>query len=160
MKKDYSVASYVNIKRLSGGDSIKIPKSKRYTKLKTSRYHNCQHKLAPLTKCAEMLLRFITEEMDNTNGVTHTLMLRIRFRYQMNKNCGLKYKDDTVKKAFYELVTQDLVIKYVGKGDYLVNPKYHFNGSETDRIALIQQLIPWAKQQVPVHQRMLDALGI
>lgn len=159
MKKDYSVASYVNIKRLSGGDSIVVNKTKKYTKLKTSRYHNCQHKLAPITKCAEMLMRFLTEVMDNTNGITHTKMMRNRFRYQMNKNCGLSYADNTVKKAFYELVSQDLVIMY-SKSDYLVNPKYYFNGSETDRISLIQHLIPWAKHEVPVHQRMLDALGI
>jgi hypothetical protein len=160
MKKDYSVASYVNIRRLSGGDSVVVHKTKRYTKLKTSRYHNCQHKLATLTKCAEMLMRYLTEIMDDTNGITHTKMMRNRFRYQMSKNCSLVYADDTVKKAFYELVAQDLVIMYIGKSDYLVNPKYYFNGTETDRIQLIQHLIPWAKQEVPVHQRMLDALGV
>ena len=160
MKIYYSNVRYIDSVHVSGGVSIPVYKTKRYTKFKTSRYHNCQHKLAKITKCAEMLLRFLTEEMDCDNGVTHTFALRRKFRFHMSKDCGLKYKDDTVKKAFYELVAQDLVVKYASKTDYLVNPKYYYGRSEQKRIALIQQLIRWAKYQNPVHQKMLDALGV
>jgi hypothetical protein len=160
MKKDYSVVEYVDGVHVSGGVSIPIYKNKRFSKKKTSRISNSQHKLAPIDKCAEMLMRYLQETMDDTNGITHTVAMRRKFRYHMSKDCLLTYEDDTVKKAFYQLVAQDLVIIYSAKTDYVVNPKYFFNGSEQKRIKLLNQLISWAKKQTPVHQGMLDALGI
>jgi len=161
MNQKYSVVKYVEKSVISGGITIPTYKSKRVVSSKTVRYHNCQHKLAHLTKCADMLLIFTCERMDKDNSIDHTSGLRRKFRYHMNKNCGIKYSDNTVKKAFYQLVEQDLIISFGVKTAYAVNPLYHFNGTEKMRVRLIQQLIYWAKTTpAPAKSTIFRALGV
>lgn len=161
MNQRYSVVRYVDKMKKSGNVKIPTYKSKRVVTSKTVRYHNCQHKLAPLNKCAGMLLLFICENMDEDNNIDHTSGLRRKFRYHLNKNCSVTYSDDTVKKAFYQLVEQDLIISFGVKTEYVVNPLYHFNDTEKKRISLIQKLIYWAKTNpAPKKSNILRAFGV
>lgn len=161
MNQKYSVITYVEgIKNENGVKSL-IYKKKRVNSSKTVRFKNCQHKLARLTKCADMLLLFICENMDKDNNIDHTSGLRKKFRYHMNKNCSITYSDDTIKKAFYQLVEQDLIISFGVKTEYVVNPLYHFNDTEKKRISLIQQLIYWAKTEpAPKNSNIIRAFGV
>lgn len=114
---------------------------KTYKKDNVKRYMNCQYKLAKLPKVAEMLLRFLCEEMNTANVVYITKQTRESFRHHMSKDCALEYKDDTVKKAIHALVQNELLIKVGSRIDYVVNPIYYFSGSEKDRNKVINQLI-------------------
>lgn len=161
MTKNYRLVRYVE--KIVYNNSIAYPsyRSKKVVTSKTVRYHNCQHKLAPLTKCADMLLLFICERMDSDNNIDNTIGFRKKFIYHMKKNCGLKYNDDTVKKAFYQLVKQDLIISYGVRTEYAVNPMYFFNGTDKKRVDLIQKLIYWAKTTpAPPKSNVLKALGV
>ena len=51
------------------------------------------------------------------------------------------FKDDTIKKAFYQLVKEDLIIKYKLKSEFTLNPRHVFKSTEEDRKKLIQTLI-------------------
>jgi len=116
-------------------------KNLKVTKTCTKRYHNSQHKLAKLDKSSEMLLRFITEEMDKSNSILHSHYLRKKFNAHMEKDCGKTYQDDTIKKAFAKLVKVKLLIRYGEKQMYTVNPIHYFNGTESERKKLIGQLL-------------------
>lgn len=160
MKTDYSVVRYHYYEDDGSGYKMDVHSSKRVVKKCTSRYHNCQHKLAPLSKCAEMFLRFLTEKMDKTNTIVNSGHLRNEFIEHMSKDCGLKYANDTIKHAFSELTNQDLLIKYRSRGLYNVNPIYYFNGSERERIDLIQKLIHHAKSNTNINSNIISALGL
>lgn len=126
-----------------GADGLIMPsiRTKKVKNTYVKRFQNCQHKLFKLTKCAEMLLRFLTEEMDSVNSIHNSKSFRKSFRVHMQKDCGMSYADVTVKKAFKELVDQDLLISWAVKSTYTVNPMYFFCGSEKERIALLQSLM-------------------
>lgn len=154
------VIRYVE-KYVADEDGISMPvyKTKKTTKSCVQRYMCCQHKLAKLTKCAEMLLRFITEEMDQSNNICHSVQLRRKFGGQMKVSCNLVYVDDTIKKAFYELVNHGLIVSYGIKTDYTVNPLYYFKGSEKSREIIITHLLRKARNPNP-GSNIKQALGI
>jgi hypothetical protein len=151
VKKDYHHIRYVSgfNEDLNG---IKTPRyqSKRVSKKYVKTYTNCQHKLARVNRCAERLVYFLAQEMDNTNTIHHNKVVRTKFIKQASKNYGLSFKDDTVKKAFYELVKVDLVMRY-GKSDYCVNPLHLYKGSEEERKKLISSLINIARKSTNPH---------
>jgi hypothetical protein len=79
--------------------------------------------------------------MDESNNVTHTEVIRNEFMAHAKKNLSLDFKDDTIKKAFYQLVKEDLIIKYKLRSEFTLNPRHVFKSTEEDRKKLIQTLI-------------------
>lgn len=141
-RKGYSYVSYVAGYKQCGDMRLSDYKRKSFTTRSVTRYGNCTHRLFKLSKCAEMFLLFITEKMDkNTNCITHTKALRTAYISWMQKSCGKRYQDDTVKKAFKEIVTSGLIISYGVRLDYTVNPLHFFRGSEKSRKELIGKLM-------------------
>ena len=151
IKKDYHHIKYIN-GFVEDSDGIKTPiyQSKRVSKLYVKTYANCQHKLATVSRCAERFVYFLAEEMDTMNTIHHNKVVRTNFIKQASKNYGLSFKDDTVKKAFYELLKVDLVMRY-GKSDYCVNPLHLYKGSEEERKKLISSLINNARRSTNPH---------
>lgn len=147
---NYHIIRYV-VKYVTSEDGIKeaVFSTKKVKKASVKRYMSDQHKLAQVSKCAEMLLRFLTEEMDLSNNICHSLNLRTNFLQHMKKDCGLEYNDDTVKKAFYSLVKVGLVISYGTKVDYTVNPLHYFKGTEKQRKEVITELLRLEKKANP-----------
>lgn len=157
---DYHIIRFV-VEYVTDEDGIKeaVHSTKKVKKASVKRYMSNQHKHARLTKCAEMLLRFLTEEMDEANNISHTQMLRTRFRDHMKKDCSLEFTDDTVKKAFYSLVNEGLIIKYGSRLDYTVNPMCYFKGSEEKRVKILTQLLRFART-APSSSNVKSALGL
>ena len=156
MKADYIVGWETD----KGGIKLPIFKSKSFTKDNVRRFQNCQHKLIKITKTAEMYLRFLTEEMDKSNVIHITQSTRDTFRQQMKKDCGVDYKDDTIKKALKQLVDSGLVIKMGARIDYTVNPANYFKGTDKARKRLLQSLIQhWSNDPVG-NSSIKDALGL
>ena len=156
MKADYIVGWKTDT------DGVKLPiyKSKSFIKDNVRRFQNCQHKLIQITKTAEMYLRFLTEEMDNSNVIHITQSTRVTFRQQMKKDCGIDFKDDTIKKALKQLVDAGLVIKMGAKIDYTINPAHFFKGTDKARKKLLQSLIQhWIDDPVG-NSNIKDALGL
>lgn len=141
-KKNHNYVDFIE-KYIQDSDGDKLPKFKRkyFTKKHVARYSNCRHKLAKLSRCAYLFLSFITEEMDSKNNIVHTKQLRTKFITHMNKDCNASFKDDTVKKAFYQLIDEGLIIDYGVKQDYTVNPLHFFSGTEEKRKILIKELL-------------------
>lgn len=107
-------------------------------------YSNVQYKTFKLSNCAIHFLHFLCEKMDNKNNIVHTKKIRTEFIKHLQKNCGSSYKDETVKKGFYELIDSNLVINYGKKLDYTINPFHYFKDSEKARKSLIEELIKFA----------------
>jgi hypothetical protein len=124
-------------------EGIKLPKylTTKYTTFGYKMYNNVQYKLASIDKCAMLLFHFLAEKMDESNNVTHTEVIRNEFMAHAKKNLNLDFKDDTIKKAFYQLVKEDLIIKYKLRSEFTLNPRHVFKSTEEDRKKLIQTLI-------------------
>lgn len=146
-KQNQSYVQYIEA-YIVDPDGIKTNKfkTKHFVKQHVIRYANCRHKIAKLSKCAYLLLTFITEEMDSKNNIVHTKLIRIKFIQRMKKECDIVYQEGTVKKAFYEIVKCGLVIDYGINSDYTVNPLHFYSGSETNRKLLIQYLLNHIKK--------------
>jgi hypothetical protein len=124
-------------------DGIKLPKylTVKYATIGYKMYNNVQYKLASIDKCALLLFHFLAEKMDESNNITHTVVIRKEFIAHAKTNLSIDFKDDTVKKAWYQLVKEDLIIKYKLKSEFTMNPRHVFKSTEEDRKKLIQTLI-------------------
>jgi hypothetical protein len=133
----------------------------KYTASGYMLYENVQYKIAQLNKCAMLLFHFLSEKMDLSNNIVHTVALRKEFITHANKNLSLDFKDDTVKKAFSQLVKKDLIIKYDVKSDFTMNPRHVFKSSEENRKKLIQALInTFSKCNLNTKSNYKRALGL
>jgi len=143
-------------------NGLKLPEfvTKQYTTKCYKMYYNLQYKIAKLDKCAILLFHFLAERMDNSNNIVHVKSLRTEFINHSNKNLGINYKDETVKKAFAQLVKNDLMIKYDVKSDYTLNPIHVFKGSEEKRIRLLQTLINTINDIPKTKSNYKRALGL
>lgn len=140
-KKGQTYTRYVaGYRKDESGILLPIYKTKTYTKNSVKRYMNCMHKLAKVGRCAVMYIHFLSEEMDGSNGFSHTAQLRSKFIRQIHRSTGTKYTDRTVKHALKELISAGLVITYGRRLDYTVNPLHYFKGSEKERKDLIYSL--------------------
>ena len=104
-------------------------------------FSNTQYKLAMIDKATGLFYLFICEEMDALNNIVHTHVLRSQFIAHAKKNLNMDYKDDTLKKSFSKLVKVGLIINYVKRSDFTVNPRHAFKGNETERKEFMQMLI-------------------
>ena len=104
-------------------------------------YSNTQYKLAMLDKATCLFYLFICEEMDASNNIVHTHVLRNQFIAHAKKNLNMDYKDATLKKSFSKLVKVGLIINYDKRSDFTVNPRHAFKGNEKDRKEFMQMLI-------------------
>ena len=150
MRKDYSS---VKVKRgyKQGKDGIWEPfwVNIKFTKNHVRRYNNHSHRTAKLTPCAKLLLDFICEEANShDNTVFNALSERKRFIDFCKKNCKIQYKDETVKKAYYNLRDNHLLLSYTGKGVFTLNPRYLFIGSEKARRELMQEACSFASEMI------------
>lgn len=151
MKLYRSNLKYISGVHNSGGERYPLYSYSRVVKNKSSRYHNCQHLLIKLSKCAEMFLRYSTEIMDKENRFVNSVLVRQNFIEHMKKDCATSYKDDTVQSAINEIKAVGLYIKPGIRTVYIVNPLYYFNGVDSNRVKLISKLMQEAKTQ-PIHK--------
>lgn len=126
-------------------------KTGRVVKNRSARYHNCQHLLIGLSKCAEMFLRHSTEIMDAENRFNNSILVRQKFIDHMKKDCATDYKDKTVQQAIDDIKAIGLFIKLGKRGMFTVNPLYYFNHAEKYRVELIAGLMKAAKTK-PIHK--------
>lgn len=143
-------------------NGIKRPafRSKSYTTAGYKVYSNTSYKLAKLDKTANLLYHFVCEEMDESNNIVHTHVLRKKFIEHARKNLSINVKDDTVKKAFNKLVKVELLINYDQNSDFTVNPRHVFKGPEKQREKLMNQLIHTMKKHPKTRSNFKSALGI
>ena len=151
MKKYRSNVKYTNNISVSGGIKMVHYKTSRVVRNRSSRYHNCQHLLIGLSKCAEMFLRYSTEIMDKENRFTNTVLQRQKFIKHMKKDCATVYKDKTVQSAVDEIKAVGLYLKLGKRGMFTVNPLYYYNGAEKHRVQLVADLMKEAKTK-PIHK--------
>jgi hypothetical protein len=144
-------------------EDLMLPKyvTKQYTTVGYILYENVQYKIAKLDKCAMLLFHFLAEKMDQSNNITHTVALRKEFVAHANKNLSIDFKDDTVKKAFSQLVKNDLIIKYDVKSDFTMNPRHVFKSTEENRKKLLQTLIKtFSAYNLNTKSNYKSALGL
>lgn len=117
----------------------------------TKRYHNNLKLLSNLSKCARLLLDFLTEDMDGRNMVENNASLKKRFNNAVSGN----YNASSINKAFSELSGTELVKKIKKRGMYAINPLFFFNGTEIEREKLIRQELekPFMKSVVKVRKK-------
>lgn len=99
----------------------------------TKRYHNCISLILQLSKCARVLLDFILEEMDDNNRVTNSQLFKSKFNGLITKFGYRKYSDNSINKAFGELVKFELIKSLKERSLYKVNPIFFYNGTEKSR---------------------------
>lgn len=116
-------------------------KTKQVITSNVKRYNNSLHVLSKLDKCSYLFILYLTEEMDSSNTVHITKLVRNRFADFMRLNCGIKYQDGTIKKSVGTLKKNGLLLSYGGEIDYTVSPLYFFNGSDNERKKLIAKLL-------------------
>jgi len=143
-----------------GGMILSKYVTKKYTSECYKVYYNMQYKIAKLDKCAILLFLFLSEKMDKSNNIVHVKSIRTEFINHSKKNLGIDYKDDTVKKAFAQLVKNDLLIQYDTKIDYTVNPIHVFKESEEKRKSILQSLIKTFNGITKTKSNYKRALGL
>jgi hypothetical protein len=143
------------------GDTIKpLFKTKTYTTKGYKFYENIMYKIAKLDRCSTLLFHFLCEEMDESNTIHSTAAVRSEFIRKFIQIAGLKFKDETVKKALSKLIKAELIIKYGKRIDYTVNPQHVFKGSETARKSLIQKIIYDQRNKNNYKSNYKSALGL
>ena len=120
---------------------IPLFKTKNFKTKGYKLYENVMYKIAKLDRCSTLLFHFLCEKMDESNTIHSTAALRSEFISKVQKIAGLKFEEETVKKALSKLIKVELLINYGKRIDYTVNPQHVFKGSETDRKRLIQRII-------------------
>jgi tRNA/tmRNA/rRNA uracil-C5-methylase (TrmA/RlmC/RlmD family) len=123
------------------------------------RYKNCQHKLLKVSKCANALINYLSENMDSDNSFIHTKKLRDDFRSFISKIAQINYSDATVKRALKELTDASLLIKMGPKSEYRVNPLHFFQGSEKSREELLKELCRKSETR-DFRSNIKEALGL
>jgi hypothetical protein len=125
-------------------------------------YANMAHRIGKCSPCAIYLFHYLTtksDELDSTvfNSVYHRGLF-IKFA---KKNCGKKYVDETVKKAFYKLRDNHLLIGFKARGMFILNPVNVFQGKEEKRADQILTLCHQAiKTDGQLGVKMRKALGL
>jgi hypothetical protein len=147
---------YVN----EGGTFLPKIVTKGYTTDGYTFYENVSHKLAKLNKAETLFFHFVCEEMDESNNIIHSKALRTKFIAHAGKNLNLKYKDETIKKAFAKLVKVGLIINYDVKSDFTVNPIHVFKDSQAKRKGVIQVIINQLYKLVNTKSNFKMALGL
>lgn len=106
-------------------------------------FHNAQHLLLELNQYQRCFYDYLCERMDKKNAVYVDQPFKSDFLVHYNK-VRQKKKDLT----FENLTTYTSKLKKLGlllennsRSYYTVNPKYAHNGSEKDRVKLIQELV-------------------
>ena len=108
----------------------------------TKRYHNSIFLLVQLSRCARLLIDYLTEEMDDQNIITNNHALKRGFNRLMVRTGQKGYGPVTVNKAFAELTKLSLLRNVPRrKGMYQVAPDYFCNGSEKAREHLIREYL-------------------
>jgi hypothetical protein len=108
-------------------------------------YFNAQHLFVQLERGERALFDFLCEHMDSQNRVAIDKDLKLQFRDFLKRiTIGhLTYSETSVNTYVHTLARIGLIISAGSKnsGVYFVNPKYVFQGSETDRAACLKSLI-------------------
>jgi hypothetical protein len=123
-------------------------------------FSNTQYKLAMIDKATCLFYLFICEQMDASNNIVHTHVLRSQFIAHAKKNLNMDYKDDTLKKSFSKLVKVGLIINYDKRSDFTVNPRHAFKGNETERKEFMQMLIYDCNKLKSTKSNYKMALGL
>jgi hypothetical protein len=143
-----------------GGTLLPKYVTKGYTTNGYTFYENVSHKLAKLNKAETLFFHFVCEEMDESNNIVHSKALRTKYIAHASKNFNLKYKDETIKKAFAKLVKVGLIINYDVKSDCTVNPRHVFKGSQNKRKGIIQVIINQLYKLSNTKSNFKMALGL
>ena len=154
----------INVKwrKYEYSEGILVPnyRSKNYTTEGYKVYKNINYLLAKVDKCANLFFNYLCENMDDSNNIVHTSILRKQFILFAKSNFSIDYKDDTVKKAFNKLVKVGLIINYDKRSDFTVNPRHVFKGSEKSRKEIIQCIINCLINLSGTSSNYKSALGI
>lgn len=163
MSKEYHRIKFlVGYKEDEDKDKLPDWRTKRFTVEHVKRYNNHSHRMKGLSDCAFKLIGYLAEGCSiHNNTVINIISEREKFISHYRKSCGGKYKDDTVKKAYSELVEHYLLIKFDKKSIYVVSPVYHHTGEEELRRKSLQELCVYAySNNTKNHIRARKALGI
>ena len=91
-----------------------------------------------LTASAMQLLLFLVFRMDKRNKVTWDKLAKAEFGNQ---------SDRMMTKMMRELVDMSVVVK-VGRGSYLVNPRYVWKGTPGDRLKMIGLFVKYLDSEI------------
>lgn len=152
---------YIQKYEKDAGTGILTPvyKSKRIVTKSSQRYHNSMHKTAKLSPNARNLLDYLVENMNKENEVSNTPFLKKEFRQFLRDTCAMDYSDNTINKGFQELKRANLLVSFAKlKSVYIVNPLHFFNGTEKERVSLLQKLLN-AVPKCNAGTNLAEALG-
>lgn len=140
-KRSKRRVDFVSDWRTEGGVTMPVVKSKMVVTNYTKRYQNNLYLLAELPACANTLLNYLSEAMDESNIVTSNSLSRKDFIDFVNyvTHGKVLYADSTVKMSLSQLIKKKLLIQ-VSRGSMMVNPEYFFKGQEEDRMRLLKEL--------------------
>lgn len=118
------------------------------------RYYNTLLLMMKLSKAERIFLDFLTEEMDDQNFVSNTILLRAKFNSLLKKIGQSEYSDSTIHRCFSNLTKYEILQKSEGRGAYQVSPIFFFNGSEEQRVKVLRdQLELINKEQINAYRR-------
>jgi hypothetical protein len=107
--------------------------TKVVTILHTKRFHNCIGLMARLSKCARILLDFITERMDEENLIENNATFKTEFNRLLLQTGNVAYSENMINRAFTELSKHHLIDKQKRRGLYKINPLFFFNETLSER---------------------------
>jgi hypothetical protein len=113
----------------------------------TKRYFNSLPLLMQLSKSERIFLDFITEEMDDHNFVTNSILIRTKFNALLKKMGQETYADSTIHRCFSNLSKLELIEKVKGRGLYQVSPVFFFKGSEEQRGKVLRAILERINKQ-------------
>lgn len=144
-------------------DNIKLKNTftKTLTCERVKMYYNCQHLFAELSPITHSLIIFLSENMDPFTNEIYTSKTTVRKYIEFRKLISLKpCSESAVRKAFQILRKRGILITTPEEANNIVNPKYLYKGSETERRLCVNKLLSQCIKTEWAKTNLKDALGV
>jgi transposase-like protein len=122
----------------------KVSHSLEYRAVSCKMYMCAQHQLIQLNNKQRCFLDYLCEKMDEDNTVYIDREFKNKF-IEITQDFGNKKYSFTIgiiDKAIAQLVKLNLIL-LKQQGYYIVNPRYFFKGSETNRLELLKKEVAY-----------------
>jgi hypothetical protein len=133
--------------------------TKVVTNLHTKRFHNSIGLMARLSKCARILLDFITENMNEENLIENNSNLKTEFNKLLVQTGNEGYGDNMINRAFTELSGRSLITKQKRRGLYQINPLFFCNNTLPERNSQLVKMFeePWDEKVNKARSKLIKA---
>lgn len=140
MKSKYST---ITVKIEDPVTGQEVTKSVRFVKDGYKLFFNAQHLMVLLNKGQRAWFDYLCENMDQYNRILINAELKKSFGHfiQSITNCTVSYTESSLAAYTKKLVDVGLLLNSKVSTSYIVNPKYAYRGTESDRMDRMTLLI-------------------